>query len=293
MRGSARSGRSPQPSPPASTSPSSPPSSRQASTSRARFFRGSIVPSAEDRTGRRGRPRRPSGPSPAASPGGATHDPLRLDPERRDEIGRRVVASWRRRRRRSRAAFRALRVCIETVRRRAPLGMLQRDEVVDRRSRARPPRCGGVHPLAEEERVERAERAARRPGGRARLQAVRTACEAGSRQEPASRPGSRRARLGSAPGRGGSSARTRRARAARLRPRPSRRASRGCSSRSPCADARAARRRRRSSCRPVVHERVEVRTERPHVGAARRCGSRGSAVGCDAEVDDARPVRPP
>ena len=100
------------------------------------------------------------------------------------------------------------------------------------------------------------------------LQAVRTACEAGSGHSrvatgiPAS---ACRIRAGPLQAR-------RRERddlvLVRLRPPPGPRASRGCSCRSRSAGATAARRRRRSSSWLVV-ERVEVHTEPPAVASAR------------------------
>ena len=178
MRGSARSGRSPHPSPPASTRPSSPSSSRHASTRRARFLRGSIVPSAEDRTGRRGRPLT-----------------VRLEPvgeARWSEDDRAPRRSRGRRRGRPPCSAELANTTSHVARRvpglagvhrhgprRAPLRMVERHEVVEDR-RAHAARCGGyIHSLNIN--------ASRSPTNRStdgvpmRLHAVRSACEAGSR----------------------------------------------------------------------------------------------------------------
>ena len=152
--------------------------------------------------------------------------------------------------------------------------MVERHEVVEHR-RAHAAALRRVHPLAEDERVEPARepldgRAARRGstpcGARARRAAGRAAR---ARRDPVERRADR--------GRAAQARRRERDELvpARRRPRTCRRASRGCSSRSPCAGGRAARRRRRSSRRLLVDERVEVGAElrgRPCCPGSRRPG---------------------
>ena len=243
MRGSARSGRSPQPSPPASTSPSSPSSSLHASIRRARFLRGSIVPSPR----MAGPPRSaagPSGPRPSCEPRRRVDDPLRRDAERLGQVGRGEagvreddVAG----RRRVPALVRVHRDGASG----APLRVVERHEVVEH-GRAHASALRRVHPLAEDEGVQTSrEQLHRRPAEPAPSGTERV--RGGQRDEPARGRDAVERSAGSRAARAGSSARTRRARAVLRRPRTCRRASRGCSSRSRCADGRAARRRRRSS----------------------------------------------
>ena len=185
MRGSARSGRSPQPSPPASTSPSSPSSSRHASIRRARFLRGSIVPS--PRTA--GPPRSAAGPSaprPSASPGRRVDDPLLLDAEGRRQVGRGEAGV-----REDDVAGRRRVPGLVRMHRdgagRAPLRVVERHEVVEDR-RAHAAALRRVHPLAEDEGVQTpreqlhgrpAERGSSRYGARARPAARRAGAPAG------------------------------------------------------------------------------------------------------------------
>ena len=244
------------------------------------FFRGSIVPSPS--TARSPRSALgPSTPRPGPSPGRASDDPAGVDPERRLQVGGGEARSSRRRRRRSPPRACAFVACIEIVRARAPLRVVERHEVVEHR-RPHAAALRGVHPLAEDERVERAGEALdRRPAQPAPRRAERV--RGGQRDQPLLARGCPRAPPGSAPGPGGWSARTRRARARRRRRTPSRRASRGCSCRSPSADARAGRRRRRPSCRLLVHELVEVHAELAPVGAV------GQDVGGDERRVDREP----
>ena len=118
-----------------------------------------------------------------------------------------------------------------------PLRMMQRDEVVDRR-RAHAGSLRRVHPVREVEHVEGAEealggRATGTAPGRAQAHARTAAARSAARRRCP------RAPRGSAPGRGCSSARTRRSRARRPPPRRDPRASPGCSCRSRAAGARA------------------------------------------------------
>ena len=176
MRGSARSGRSPQPSPPASTSPSSPSSNRHASTSRARFLRGSIVP----RPRIEGPPRSaagPSGPRPGSRPGGAWT--MRSDSMPSSETrSAAVAAEFAKTTSHVRAAFRALCVCIEIVLAVHHSGC--RRGIRSWKTVARTPaRCAGyIHSLKRKASNDPASRST--AGCPARLQAVRSACEAGS-----------------------------------------------------------------------------------------------------------------
>ena len=124
-----------------------------------------------------------------------------------------------------------------------PLRMVERNEIVDhRRAHAAPLRR--IPPVAEVEDVELADHALDdrsaepAPGGAQRVRGRHD-------RQRALDVDPRRARARSRASRAGSRARTRRPRA--RRPRRGRAASRGCSCRRPCADATAARRRRRSS----------------------------------------------
>ena len=79
---------------------------------------------------------------------------------------------------------------------------------------------------------------------------------------------------------------------ARRRPTPSRRASRGCSCRSPSAGARAGRRRRRSSCRLARStKRVEVHAELARRRSCRAWTSAGTSVGSTVKPHGAGAVR--
>ena len=252
MRGSARSGWSPQPSPPTSASASSPSSSRHASTRRGEVLARLERPDPEHgRAAEVGRARRPARARPRARVARATirsaRDAERLGDVAAGEGGVREDDVARARGVRAPCACASRR-----VRGVHHSGMVERDEVVEH-GRAHAAALRRVHPVGEEE-ARRTRPTRRSTAGRpSRLQAVRSACEAGSGTSRGS-TGMPVERLPDrAPARAGSSARTRRPRAAPARGRDeARRASRGCSSRSRCADARAARRRRRSSCGSLV-----------------------------------------
>ena len=171
--------------------------------------------------------------------------------------------------------------------RRAPLGVMERHEIVEHRRPHAAPLCR-VHPLAEHERVE----AAREPlDGRAAGAAPAGAerVRGGEREEPRSARDTVQRGRGSPRGRAGSSVRTRRARAVPPRPRTCPRASRGCSSRSRCAGGRAARRRRRSSRGLLVDERVEVRAQ-PRSSVLPGITSAGTSVGVTVKRTTQRPL---
>ena len=177
IRGSARSGRSPQPSPPARTRPSSPSSRRHASTSRARFLRGSIVPSARIA----GPPRSaasPSGTSPSASPGGAGTIRSCSIP-RTSTRSAAVKREFANTTSHVCAACRALRVCMDTVRGVHHSGWWKGTRSWNTVART-PPRCAGyIHSLNTNASSGPTKRST---GGRPRrLHPVRSAWDAGRR----------------------------------------------------------------------------------------------------------------
>ncbi len=200
MRGSARSGCSPQPPPPASTrsTPISSATSRQASTRRRRFLRGSSVPT--PRTYGR-----------AAGVGRAVGPVARLEPGRRDDEPVRG---------RARALRRHRPPCTPSSRRRRRTGARPRPCAGASRSsgacttrgggggRGRgssspegPRRCGGVIQSVKS-RASKRPRSHSAGGNRAMLHAVRTACEAGSGQRRGRSPRpARRARIRPGPAR--------------------------------------------------------------------------------------------
>ena len=185
------------------------------------------------------------------------------------------------------AAWRALRVCIDTVRGVHHSGWWKGTRSWNTVARTPPRWAGYIRSLKTNASSAPTTRSTRRPaepapGGPERVRGGEPDQLFGDRDARRSRPGSRRALAGS-------SARRRRARAGRRPPRPSRRASRGCSSRSRCAGARAGRRRPRSSPARLPEERIEVEARapgrrsspgRPRTGSlwesrcSRRCTSR-------------------
>ena len=211
MRGSARSGRSPHPSPPARTSPSSsasePPRLDELREVLARLDRAEREDRRPAEVGRAS----PSGPSPSGEPGRRR---ARSAPRRSRATSTRSAAVKREFANTTShvaAAWRALRVCIDTVRGVHHSGWWNGTRSWNTVART-PSRCGGyIHSLKTNASSGPTKRST---GGRpSRLQAVRSACDAGSRISPhVDRDAADRA-PGSRPARAGSSARRRPARA--------------------------------------------------------------------------------
>ena len=223
------------------------------------------------RTDGRPRPHRsPSSVYPGADARVRHHDPLSGDAERRRDIGGRVRGV------REHDIARACRVLVlprvhRHRSRRAPLRVMHAARGRGSTVARRPPRCGGYIQSEKKQRIEAPEQ----PLGR---RVAEAAPRRPRRVRPGQRPqarldtGARRARRESGPARAGWWARSRRtswrpASAGGERRRPSR----AGSSRSPCADATAATRRRRFSS-----GRARRRRRRSARRACARRSSRGS-----------------
>ncbi len=269
MRGSARSGRSPQPSPAdereAEARARAAATPRQAREVLARLDRAHaehVAPPSSSRS--------PVGREPGAETRVRDDDAAPARPagssRRRAPVKAEFAKSDVARAHRVRAPCRVHR----DRARRAPLRMVERDEVVED-GRAEAASLRWEHPVGEDEGVDRPpddalerEPPAPAPG---RPEGVR----GGQRNEPRLHVDARERLPDPRGAAAGSSARTRRTSwPARVRGRDEAlQASRGCSSRSPCADARAARRRRRSSWPRRVGEHVEVDAEHAIVARGR------------------------